>query len=71
MEKTQFIKTDDNRIINEKYIRWVKKANECMEICSKFTGCSLASESNKSTDTIIVCKMYSPESYEKLNKYFN
>lgn len=70
MDKTNFVKTDDNRIINEKYIRWVKKANECMEICSKFTGCSLSPDVSVSIDTLKVCKYNSPESYDKLNKYF-
>lgn len=64
-EITEFIKTDDNRIVNVKYIRWVKKMNECMELCSKFNGC------NMYLDTLSVCKNQSPSSYEKLNKYFD
>jgi len=24
-DKTIYIKTDDNKVINEKYIRWIKK----------------------------------------------
>ena len=40
MEKpTVYLKTDDNRIINERYIRWVKKMSECLEVCTKSNGC--------------------------------
>ena len=27
--KNNYIKVDDNRVVNEKYIRWVKKMDEC------------------------------------------
>ena len=69
MDKTTFIKTDENRIVNEKYIRWVKKVNECMELCCKFDGCNTSSLANK--NTISVCKINSPDSYKKLNKHFD
>ena len=59
-----YIKTDDNKIINEKYIRWVKKMNECLEICVKSSGC------NEKNDTHRICKLNSLESYNKFNKYF-
>ena len=38
---TPFLKADDNRIINENCIRWVKKMNDCLEVCMKTTGCSI------------------------------
>lgn len=60
-----YIKTDDNRIINEFSIRWVKKMNECLEVCSKTVGCSVGVDTHK------VCKLYSPNSYNKLNKHFD
>lgn len=64
MEKeNSYIKCDD-RIINEKYIRWAKKINECIEICCKMDGC------RTEIDTVIVSKQYSPTSYAKLNKQF-
>lgn len=65
MEQTHssFLKTDDNRIINEKYIRWVKKMSDCLEVCTKSNGC--ASES-----THRICKTNNPFSYNKLNKHF-
>jgi hypothetical protein len=69
MENTQtqsaFLKTDENYIINEKTIRWVKKMNECLEVCTKSSGCS---EGNGATHKI--CKLNSPNSYNKLNQYF-
>jgi len=37
--KTSYIKTDNNTIINETCITWVKKMNDCLEICAKSSGC--------------------------------
>ena len=67
MENNQpkFIKTDDNKIINENCIRWVKKMNECMEVCNKSTGCI-----GNGRGTHKICKLNSPSSYDKLNKFF-
>jgi hypothetical protein len=62
--KNSYIKTDDNKVINEKYIRWIKKMNECLEICTKFDGCT------EKKNTHPVCKLNSPVSYDKLNKLF-
>jgi hypothetical protein len=67
MEENQntFIKADDNKIINEKCIRWVKKMSECLEVCTKSTGCDIdTGGTNK------ICKLNNPDSYNKLNKYF-
>jgi hypothetical protein len=66
MKNTQtYIKTDDNKIINKKYITWVEKINECLEVCTKSTGCSV-----KFGDTHKICKLNNLDSYNKLNKYF-
>ena len=62
--KIIYIKTDDNKVINEKCIRWVKKVGDCMEVCTKSIGCTLK------TDTHTICKLYNLDSYNKLNKYF-
>lgn len=62
----KFIKTDDNKIINMSYIRWIKELNECMKICSKMNGCDIVYYENTHT----VCKINSPNSYNKLKKYF-
>ena len=35
-----YIKTDDNKIVNESCIRWVKKMGDCLEVCTKTTGCN-------------------------------
>ena len=67
MENKQslYIKTDDNAIINEKCITWVKKLGDCLEVCAKMTGCNV-----KHKDTHKICKLNNLDSYNKLNKYF-
>jgi hypothetical protein len=62
--ETNFIKTDDNKIINEKCIRWVKKMDECLEVCIKSDGCRDGVNTHK------ICKLNNPNSYEKLNRLF-
>ena len=62
--KLEFIKADDNTIINVKLIRWVKQMNECMEVCTKMESC------NAGRNTMSICKSTSPKSYDILNKYF-
>jgi hypothetical protein len=62
-DKANYLKTDNNKIINEKHIRWVKKMNDCLEVCTKSTGCS---ENN----THRICKFNSLDSYNKLNQHF-
>ena len=64
MEYNQsYIKTDDNKIINEKCIRWVQKMSECLEVCTKPNGCY---EGDKHK----ICKINNLDSYNKLNKHF-
>ena len=66
MENPQtYIRADDNKIINEKYIKWVKKMGDCLEVCTKSTGCSVTHK-----DTHKICKLISFNSYNKLNKHF-
>ena len=60
-----YIKTDNNRIINEECIRWVKKIDDCMELCIKINGCVPGVDIHK------VCKLNNPNSYNKLNYFFN
>jgi hypothetical protein len=59
-----FIKVDDNKVVNENAIRWVKKMDECLAICAKQLGCSGDGDTHK------VCKISNPESYERLNRHF-
>ena len=67
MENNQsYIKMDNNIIINEKCIKWVKKIDECLEVCIKSTGCYVKSGG----DTHKICKINNSDSYNKLNKYF-
>ena len=61
-----YLKVDNNRIINEKCIVWVKKMNDCLEVCMKTTGCDI----QYGGDTHRICKVNSIDSYQKLNKNF-
>ncbi len=60
-----YLKIDNNQIINENAIKWVKKMNDCLYVCTKSTGCSLIYG-----DTHKICKDNTPDSYHKLNKHF-
>jgi hypothetical protein len=60
-----YIKTDDNKIINENHIRWVKKLSDCLEVCTKSTGCNI-----QHNDTHKICKYNNLISYNNLNKHF-
>jgi hypothetical protein len=62
--KTSYIKADDDKIINEKAIRWVKKMNDCLEVCTRSSGCLIKHNTHK------ICKINNPYSYNKLNQYF-
>lgn len=62
--KVSYLKTDDNIVINESCIRWVKKMNECLEVCTKSSGCILSSNTHR------ICKSNNLISYNKLDKYF-
>jgi hypothetical protein len=63
--ENSYLKTDNNKIINEKQIRWVKKMSDCLEVCIKSIGCS-----DKNYDTHKICKVNNLDSYNKLNKFF-
>ena len=60
-----YLKTDDNKIINEKQIIWVKKMSECLEVCTMSTGCIAGNGTHK------ICKINNPHSYDKLNIFFD
>jgi len=63
--KSHYIKADDNKVINAKAISWIKKMGECLEVCSKSTGCHLGNDTHK------ICKFHTPDSYNKLNLLFD
>ena len=67
MENTRvkYIKTDDNKIINETHIKWVKKMGDCLEVCTKSIGCNITTG-----DTHRICKLNNLYSYNNLNKFF-
>jgi triphosphoribosyl-dephospho-CoA synthetase len=60
----QFIKADDNKILNRNSILWVKKLSECLEVCVSRNGCTVGVNTHK------ICKINNETSYENLNKYF-
>jgi len=66
---TSYIKTDENIVINEQCIRWIKQMDECLFVCTKSTGCNDFVGRHRSTHK--VCKSSNPESYAKLNKLFD
>ena len=59
-------KTDDNTIINKNHIRWIKKINDCLEVCTKSIGCDI-----NQGNTHRICKQNNIESYTRLNQYFS
>lgn len=61
----RYLKTDENKIISERHIKWAKKISECFEVCTKSTGCDM-----KRGDTHTICKQNNPDSYNKLNRHF-
>lgn len=65
MKENTYIKVDNNKIINESCIRWIKKMDECLEICIKVHGCH-----GNLIDTHKICKINNYDSYTKLNKSF-
>jgi len=62
-KKVDFLKIDDNKILNLNCIKWAKRIDECLEICTKGDGCYVG-------DTHKLCKVNNPKSYEMLIKYF-
>jgi hypothetical protein len=62
-DNDSFIKADGNKVINERYIRWIEKVDECLEVCIKNNGC-------EKHNLHKICKINNLDSYNKLNKYF-
>lgn len=63
--ESPYIQADNNKIINKKSIIWVKKMNDCLEICTRKIGCSI-----KDGTTHQICKKNNIHSYDELNQYF-
>ena len=61
-----YLKTDDNKVINEKCIKWVKKMGDCLEVCTKSNGCNIYHGGG----THRICKLNNLDSYNKLNELF-
>ena len=62
--EVSYIKTDNNKIINENSIKWIQKINNCLEVCTKSTGCTAGNDTHK------ICNYHSVKSYEKFDKFF-
>jgi len=58
--KSSYIKTDENKFINEKSIVWVKKS-DCIEVGAR-------PKEGSFIDTYIICKLNNDDSYDKINK---
>jgi hypothetical protein len=67
IENKKFIKIGET-VINESKIRWLRKIDECIEICTKSNGCG---GTPIKYDTHVVCRINKPTNYDKLhNLYF-
>jgi hypothetical protein len=60
-----YIKADNDFIINQNCIQWIKKMNDCLEVCTKSSGCNIILN-----DTHKICKLDNPDTYHKINKLF-
>jgi hypothetical protein len=65
INKTIYFKTDENTFLNEHCIRWVKKMNDCLEVCIKPSGCYPTKDTHK------ICKAHNPDNYNKLSAHLN
>jgi hypothetical protein len=66
-----YIKADDNTLINEKCITWVKQMDECLMVCAKKDGCDIRDWGYRITSTHKICKTNNPESYNKFIDILN
>lgn len=62
---SNFLSIDDNILINERCVRWVKKMDECMYVCDKLYGC------NDVNGTYKICKDTHPRNYEVWERKYN
>jgi hypothetical protein len=62
---TKFIKADNNTIINIKAIKWIKKMDDCLAVCTKSDGCVVNTTTHK------ICKINNYYSYALLDNHFN
>ena len=60
-----YILADGDRLINEKAIRWVKRMDQCLKVCTRTDGCSALDETSHT-----ICKINNPDSFERLNNEF-
>ena len=62
--KPTFIISDSGIAINPNFIRWIKQVDNCMEICTRFDGCMVG------TNTIQVCENVNKINFDKIHSDF-
>jgi hypothetical protein len=62
---SDFLMIDDDIMINERFVRWVKKVDECMLVCDKLYGC------NSVGGTYKICKATHPKNYDVWERKYN
>jgi hypothetical protein len=65
-EKTNFIKINNDTIININYIQWMKKIGDCMYVCNKVYGC----DENNLYGTHKICKNDNYNIYKILEQQY-
>lgn len=69
--QSNYIKADNNKIINEAQIRWVKQMDDCLYVCTKSDGCYINYVKPTRTNTLTICKLNSlKNSYTYLREKF-
>ena len=58
-----FIQVKPDILINQNYITWIQRIDECMHICTKVDGCTLNTAHK-------VCNSVNPTGYEKIHMLF-
>lgn len=61
---SRFFKVGDDTIIHYNYIQWIKKYEDCFEICGKPGGCIKYLQTSK------VCKNTNPDGYKAFLKIY-
>lgn len=65
---TGFVKTDGDKIVSVKHIQWIKKMDECMELCTTSKMCFTRGPFK---NTHSVCKSVNPRSYKQLEYVYS
>jgi hypothetical protein len=67
-DNNTFIKINDDTLVNQNYIQWMKQVGDCIYICNKVYGC----DEKSLYGTYKICKSGDNfKSYSILKKKFN